>query len=634
MTKYNVLLLYDKESRKSYISKLKEMMHDANACLKQVDDIHDPISIPEKFDRLVPDADVILIDVTHPNTNIGIEVGKHFLRKDLRILIFHCRSEPFSRDKIPFYLAHHECLHLDPTLDIHEFPNEKLYQEIVRVGTQQVKYPLPRYDIGPKDDTEAMQELAKYGCILKSPAAAFFFGEYAVTVGHPALYLPLPLYIYVGIKEGEKTKVTYLQEAVPSSRTKLKRLEMETELQEKLREALDQLAPKAPPLEIAVWAQAPTMCGLATSSALSACIARYLTHKGYTPDCSSEKTDKLPSNVNLLGSKGVLNSIFRTTWKLDLSFHGLWGSGSGSFATLAGTSGPNPVLYFSAARKMWEGDRGRHGWKLGKNLSEAYAAIDEIPCWGFRLSPSGGMSAFKPSHFALVYTGQEKSTSKILDVLQSMSRYFLESPEMVKQIIEAVKTVTDADVRHEIQSRITESYINLIQEEPKNKSHREKLTQEHSNVTREALLTAYGMSSIVGINSYWSEGDYSYLALMEACQCVLEVLGVTSIPHRGKDPTNEPYSLAQHINCASDSDGNRLFGAKITGAGTGGDLFVSSKLTNKNKFERELRQALLNAKEHLKSSYEKDFGRVHYSSTWIDSYPDGYCVNGTQFVRR
>lgn len=94
-----------------------------------------------------------------------------------------------------------------------------------------------------------------------------------------------------------------------------------------------------------------------------------------------------PANVNLLGESGILNGSFRTTWKIDLCFHSLRGSGAGSFATLCGSEGPNPVLFLSAARKMWDADVGDYEWQLGRNLMEAYAAVDKIACWGFRLAP-------------------------------------------------------------------------------------------------------------------------------------------------------------------------------------------------------------------------------------------------------
>ena len=631
MIRFTVLLLYDQRSRSVYREKLTAMLHDAHADLVEVDAIPCAQPIVDTFDSLVPKADVILVDITHHNTNVGIEIGRHMLHRDPRLVFFHCDSEPFSPQMIPFYLRGYTCRHLDPVKGIREGPNRELFDDIVRVGCREATAPLDRFQTGPSDDTHALTELHQYGTVLKSPAAAFFFGEFAVTVGHPALYLPLPLYVYVGITElgaTDATKIKYKQEANvhPSW------VDLDVEYRSKIEEALTLLAPNAPPLEIAVWSQAPTMCGIGTSSAIAACLAYYLHRNGFVKSATQSLPTDIPCNVNLLGDAGILRDLFRTAWKIDLCFHSLKGSGAGSFATLCGTSGPNPVLFLSAARKMWENDIGQHEWALGTSLRGAYDAIDSLPCWGFRLSPPPPNTAFKPTHFALVFTGETKSTGHAMDSLESISKYFLESPAMVRGILQAIRALP-AQVRYEIQSRISDSYVRLLDESLSCVHHGLHVTRKHSAVTQEALLTAYGAATMLGMNSYWSKDDFSYLALMETCQSLLEVLGVASITPHGQPTTWEPYALAQILNCTQAPDGSRVFGAKITGGGMGGDLFVASRLTQREDFERTLRHALLRARESFKSHYKEKFGRVHFSSTWLPDYPNGYECRGTHFLR-
>ena len=120
---------------------------------------------------------------------------------------------------------------------------------------------------------------------------------------NPALYLPLPLYVYVGIRELEACEATRILFRQPD-RARPRWVPLDVTYQAKLEDALDLLAPASPPLEIAVWSQAPTMCGLGTSSAIAACLARYLHRKGLVePDGGFAPLD-VPANTNLLGPKG------------------------------------------------------------------------------------------------------------------------------------------------------------------------------------------------------------------------------------------------------------------------------------------------------------------------------------------
>ncbi len=237
MSEFVALLLYDQRSRSIYADRLAAMLQRANAQLLDVSAGPGAQTIAETFDSLVPRADVILVDVTHPNTNVGIEVGRHMLHRDSRLIPFHCDCEAFSADKIPFYLRGYWCGHLDPTIAVDESPNKELLERIVAVGRQRAMSPLEPYSTGPVDDEEALQVLNRYGTVVKSPGAAFLFGEFAVTVGHPALYLPLPLYVYVGIREldlHDDTRILYRQQAG----TRPEWVELDVEYRPKLREAL------------------------------------------------------------------------------------------------------------------------------------------------------------------------------------------------------------------------------------------------------------------------------------------------------------------------------------------------------------------------------------------------------------
>ena len=428
--------------------------------------------------------------------------------------------------------------------------------------------------------------------VLRSPASCFLFGEHAVLEGHPALCLPLPLYVYVGIsdlKRGQETCLSYFcpgEGGAISDEVQQDRLYCGED--GPFESAIAQAAPGAPALNVAVWSQAPAMCGLGTSSAISACIAKYLVAKNPVFETQHSKSETILPDAYDLWGKTAFNILFRTAWKIDLAFHTNRGSGAGVFAALAGTTGPRPLLYFSERPRTRAGDD-----------------VDTLPCWGFRVGST--RHGFEPSHFALVYTGHPKHTN---EAVASPTPLSLSPCEDLKKVIESG-----------IGEPTKEAYERLCYE------------FRHLAKPREMLMTAYGSAALAGINNFWAREDCSYLALMEACQCMHEVLGKTEIAPLGLPyPTREPYLLAQILNCASDRDGRRLFGAKITGAGMGGDIFVGSRITEGTSFSGILESTLASAREQYGGRYG-DFGLVHFSSTWVDDYPRGYDVPGTSFVK-
>jgi mevalonate kinase len=136
-------------------------------------------------------------------------------------------------------------------------------------------------------------------------------------------------------------------------------------------------------------------------------------------------------------------------------------------------------------------------------------------------------------------------------------------------------------------------------------------------------MAAYGCSALAGANSFWSTGDYTFLSLMDACQRIIETLGVARIEAEDGIKSYEPAHLASVLSSVRGPGGDRLFGAKITGSGMGGDVLVFSKLEDGLQFEKALRRALSDAKETIRSRYP-DFATVHFASSWLPEYPEGY----------
>jgi GHMP kinases N terminal domain len=458
-----VLLLYDHRTREKYRAHLIEMVHDAGGTIAEVDAGSGTYNIPERFEAEEVDADVVLIDLTVPNFNIGYEVGRFLRRKDDRLLAFSFSPQGFP-DALPFYLTQERCFSLNAVLlDRPKGKQQRLrlVNEIRAVGARKASAPLDRYQCTPASDAEARAFFTCSKSVYRAPGAAFLFGEFAVTVGHPALHLPLPRYVYVGVTPRSRGQVTRVRCIRPGAGSLDESYELHSKYQHMLGETLKVLG--SPPLEVLVWSQLPTMCGLGTSSAISACLALHLLGHGQTPLPQVAPTE--PGVTDLLRPGSNMERAFKLAWKLDAAFHSYLGSGAGVCASLAGALRANPVLYFSEARKVWQGDTAEYPWELGTwhpdraEITVAHGRIDKIRCFAFPLVPREG--SFKRGHFALIYTGHPKSTGAAMANVRAMATYFLDRSEMVKPLVTLVSEALPK-LRYPLTQRISDAYQTIL----------------------------------------------------------------------------------------------------------------------------------------------------------------------------
>lgn len=635
MPDFKVALLYDQKTLQRHRPFVSDAVQAAGGVLLQDDSNSGGSDIPREFERRVRDADVIVVDITTESTDIGYELG-YYLRPDDQRLIFVTFAQGSDLPgKVHFYLRQRYVFDLSGVLagGIHAaLQHQRLVAAISATGRRQSQNPIPKVSLHPHGDSDAASILSGHDVILRAPGAAFIFGEFAVTAGHTALHLPIPRYVYVGLRylaANQRSRIVYMS---VNSSGRTQKQELMTRYRDGVVNALEMAIPGGRPMEITICSQAPTMCGLGTSSALAACLGLYAARRRGILASDEYVVPHERGSGNLLQPGGVLNQVFRLTWLIDLAFHSTRGSGAGSFASLIGTRGPNPVIFLSAARRLWAGDRGNYPWDLAEGNLDTQ--INEIPCFGFRPELNFGEVASKPWHFALVYTGATKSTGWAMSSLESMSRYFVDRSGTLLQIVKSLRSARDsgAVLQESLRMRLSDEYLALLGRALSgDPSLREKTLSDHVRVSLMTLLEAYGNITLAGINSYWSTGDEKFLVLMEACQSVLDAMNVAQI-ERDSQVGFEPARLAHALNGARDDDGRRIFGAKIIGGGTGGDLIVMSNTTDGDTFERHLRAVLADAKYDCHSEFS-DYGKVHFSTTWLDAFPAGYVAEPAQLLQ-
>jgi len=637
MTLFKVAFLYDGKTKERHRPFISDAVQAAGGRLLPDDVWSGSSDIVGAVEHRIREADVVIIDVTTESTDIGYELGYYLRPEDLRLIFVTFAPGPSQAEKIHFYLRQRHVLDLSDLLTgSGQAPaqRERFVSAIAETGKRQSKNPIPQYPVFPRNDSEAESLLSDNDVILRAPGAGFVFGEFAVTIGHPALHLPIPRYVYVGLRRLPANRSSRIAHMSTGPRGETERHELITQYRDPVVSAFERMLPGHRPIEITVCSQVPTMCGLGTSSALAACLAIYAARRNdiLTRDEYLIPDEAVRGSGNLLQQGGLLDQVFRLGWLIDLAFHSPRGSGAGTFASLVGTHGPNPVIFLSAARKLWAGDHGTHPWDLAEAGLET--EIKRIPCFGYRAELHPGEVASKPWHFAFVYTGEDKQTGWAMSNLESMSRYFVDRSGALLQIVNSLRDAHAAgtELRQSVNIRLSEQYRTLLEHAQTGDSGvREATLSDHVRVSLMTLLEGYGNTTMAGINSYWSVEDDRFLALMEACQAILESMSIAQIQH-GSKSLSEPARLAHALNSARDENGRRIFGAKITGGGTGGDLIVMSNIKDGDTFERHLRQVLADARYDCQSSLS-EYAKVHFSSTWVENFPGGYVVEGARLIR-
>lgn len=659
MRTYRVAFLYDFKRQPSYHQHIHPQLKAVDriggeTAALEIFDVRAGSSeeIQERVQATVEAADAVFVDVTDPNPNVAYEVGRFLRMGDRRLIQFTTASARHPR-RLPFFLSQVDTLDLSALLrrghghaDAAAELRRRLDETLAHWRSNEPMAPRsdgPSWAPAPENSDHAARSRfpAQDGWRLyRAPGAVFLFGEHAVTVGHPALALPLPLYVYVAVRDRRRGAVTTVDFLRGPDGQRTTEDELSREFLPRLQRTIAfhqvRTRGRSTPLEIAVWTQPPTMCGLGTSSAIAACLALEILGEraGVVPKLVRRRSGRRrgPDAVRDLLAHPEIERVFRLAWKLDLCFHSPKGSGAGVFASLVGTERAEPLLYVTEARRMWRGDvESHHEWQLGAPDShprQLSSAVDRVGAAGVPIPRHESM--FTAPHFAVVYTGHPKATGRAIANIADapLGDFFTERAAAVDRIGVALGRLR-AGLRYPIRERTLPAYRKLVRRAVRGQEDASAIQREHGLAVKEVLFTAYGGLALSGINSLGSTRSVAHLALMDACFRICEALGLASVPHARRPPTHEPAVLADALNDERDERGRRLFGAKVTGGGMGGDLVVQSDLRSAEEFRGRLSSALRRARDRVGASEARavapaDFGKVHFSSTWIPGYPDAY----------
>lgn len=459
----------------------------------------------------------------------------------------------------------------------------------------------------PGTQAEINLPAATYPC-YSAPASIFIAGEHAVMFGHAALYLPLPKRLRVTVEpDPRSTGVTFADFLIadPENPENRKRIEdcahyhreisqaEELKLNGLFREVILPFVPKTQAGEpqgfrLHVDSDFPVACGLDSSGAIAACLAKALADNFMDVDLFCAKTGIDGCNKE--------RTTLLLAWMIENCFHNSRGSGAGVTAAIRGRVGRHPLVYFPSRRSLLV-HRMQNGWSpvaVGEGLN----ALRELAALKtFIFDPSVGTSgipAYDPPpqyHVSLLYSGNPSKTGEIL--AEPPRQFNPRHGGRVAAIQEELRRTIDFDrlnrsVNVHAAEIIDKIYLNS---ELPEKQRDEQLRSSY----HELLCEGLGSLSILMMNSVlW---DWARVPdLMNAYQASLNVAGVSNL---------KIQSIAARVSQeALDRRFSASVGCKITGCGRGGDVVVFSLNTSPSKHD-----------ELVRAVSQKEIAPIHFQST-------------------
>ena len=429
--------------------------------------------------------------------------------------------------------------------------------------------------------------------VYSAPACAFLSGEHAVVFGHPAIYLPLPLRLYIKVEASHQIEGIFIDD-FKCPHPKEEMIILNTELiqdygscpiEEQKRVLLSLFLSIINPFlksefhgmgfRVSVLSSFPVAVGLASSSALSACISKAL----FDEFINIEKF-KLYFD---LGDQENQEVAMLLAWAIENCFHGGRSSGAGSTVSFNGRLGRHPILY-SIAKRSYLLHRHLEGWNpvIISESEQGFRTLSKIK--RFIFDPGECLQNLPdypeppPYNITVLYSGVPSRTEAVLK--RDIRSYVRESAERVVHVCE----IFDRKFKEEeIQRSLAIHRYEIIEKIYLNSQLSNDKSDQMSHAYFELLSEALGSISIGAFNSVVSDWS-SVPHLMNSYQALLCGMGLSHPAIESLISKLKSASIEEQLR--QDQLEPRL-GAKITGAGKGGDILVLSL------FDKDVHQNLI-----------------------------------------
>ncbi|MBU1148712.1 hypothetical protein KKI23_01340 [Patescibacteria group bacterium] len=297
---------------------------------------------------------------------------------------------------------------------------------------------------------EVYREFFSKSEIVTSSSGNFYWvGDHAVTYGGLRIVQKLPLKAFVGLESLSENIIEFGDWLfIIPSKSIFENKDIGQIVKNKLAAVIKKEILKLIPsdqfsgFKIHALVEVPTECGLHSSGAISASLALAIFIKyGLATEKEINNWKNINSRQLIKDPQYKFDPIFRLAWKIESVFHADASSGHGPFVSLINST--YPIIYFTEKRS---GDYDNHPWtRMPSNLMGHYELLDDMQYWGYRMSDVYNLKKmdFSPIEFGLIYSGLRNNTSAIIrsmnDLQSGLNAIASELKEFFKKNTEITK---------------------------------------------------------------------------------------------------------------------------------------------------------------------------------------------------
>jgi len=238
------------------------------------------------------------------------------------------------------------------------------------------------------NDWKQYLDPSRWEIVARAPGNFFLAGEHAVMFGHPAVVQAVPRYFYVGVRRRSRGGAITVHTDHVNFTDNLD----PTKVNQKFTVPTPMIACQLEHLlsangwtgiDVGLYSEMPSMCGLASSGAVAAALSialHYLTEREVSRAALDEflRTLSNPTRrlADIIRNPIFCRSLFPLAWTIDSLFHNHQSSGTNPFFALVGSPDGLPAIYRQTIPRKGDIDTKPNGYNPSRTVPQNSACPD------------------------------------------------------------------------------------------------------------------------------------------------------------------------------------------------------------------------------------------------------------------